>query len=171
MPSSKLIHEPEYLLCEAYTVASFSPDQSNQNGALIISYDEDILSEGCNTFTPGIEYDPTIHDRDWKIAHIEHAERMALFTQRDNLGLRMVCPWFACAECARAIVLSGICAVYGHKARMDTTPDRWLASVAAGNKILDAAGVKRFYLDIVVPDAPIIKVNGKDWCADGRGYC
>jgi deoxycytidylate deaminase len=62
-------------------------------------------------------------------------------------GSTMICPWFACADCARAIVLAGVKQVIGHKQRMELTPDRWSGSVNHGDVILKEAGIDCIYYD------------------------
>ncbi len=157
------------LLVEAYALAAQSPDPSNQNGAVVVLETETGFHKvggGFNTFTPGIEASPEqIADREWKLFHIEHAERNAIFDVARNQatkGLILVCPWFACGDCARAIVMSGIRQVIGHKQRMDTTPDRWKASVEAGLNLLRKGGVDLMFYDGKL-DCPPIKANGEVW--------
>lgn len=154
------------LLIMAYSQARQSPDPSNQNGAIMASHDGTICGRGHNGFPPGII--PTVeqlNDRNWKLSHIEHAERAALFnvaSWRRTGDLILVCPWFACDACARAIVMCGVRKVIGHKQRMDTTPERWQASVDAGLSILRAGKVELRFVDHVFNIEPI-KANGELW--------
>jgi len=150
----------------AYDVAAKSPDRSNQNGAVIID-NLGSIAAGCNTFTPGITWtEKQLENRDWKLQYIEHAERSAIFEYTKSAVRTsypiMICPWFACAECARAIVLSGIIKVIGHRERMDMTPERWLKSVEAGREILVKSGVTLSYHSGKIGGDPII-VNGETW--------
>ena len=152
----------------AYDRAALSPDRSNQNGAVLLSNNNGLCAGwGYNNFTPGIEY-TTEHlaNRDWKLAHIEHAERTAIFDaarQGNQIeGGILVCPWAACSDCARAIVLSGIALVVVHKQRMNMTPDRWKQSVEVGMNIIRSGGVRIESIDSTIGGNTII-VNGEAW--------
>lgn len=154
------------LLQQAYDQARQSPDPSNQNGGIAADDNGFVYGRGYNGFTTGII--PTaeqLNDRDWKLSHIEHAERATIFdvaSWRDTSDLILVCPWFACDACARAIVMCRIRKVIGHKQRMDTTPERWRASVDAGLNILRSGGVELRFVDHVFNVEPI-RVNGQLW--------
>lgn len=159
--------EKEKFLRLSYDLASGSPDRSNQNGAVIVNAYGQMVSMGRNEFTTGIV--PTaeqLADRDWKLFHIEHAERNAIFPlvgrSSADAPFTMVCQWFACGDCARAIVLSGITKVIGHKERMDMTPERWKDSVEAGLNIIRAGGVEIEFYSGKLNATPII-VNGEIW--------
>lgn len=153
-------------LRRAYDWARKSPDPSNQNGAVVVSDDGYQFGGGCNTFPPGtVPTSEQLQDRDWKLSHIEHAERYALYDTASHWstsGLILVCPWFACDACARAILLCGIKRVVGHQQRMDTTPERWKASVDAGLNILRRGGVELTFISHVFGDEPIL-ANGQLW--------
>jgi len=167
---------PQTLLRVCYELAALSPDRSNQNGAIILSQRPrggTWSTHGFNTFTRGINPTPEqLADRDWKIAHITHAERAALaklfFYGADimatpDIPIVMYCPWFACADCANAIALSPVTKIYGHKQRMDTTPERWKANVDAGLNIIAKAGIEIELVDGELGNTPTIRVNGEDW--------
>lgn len=153
------------LLGDAYRLAQGSSDPSNQNGAVLVdSSHRTALSYGRNELPPGIEGDIT--DRAWKMANIEHAERSAIYGAARHGHIVensvLICPWAACTDCARAIVLSGVRLLVVHKDRMDMTPDRWRDSVEAGNKILRAGGVEIQQFSGRIGCGPII-VNGERW--------
>ncbi|HIJ10476.1 TPA: hypothetical protein HA278_00335, partial [Candidatus Woesearchaeota archaeon] len=57
-------------------------------------------------------------------------------------GLTMYCPWICCADCARAIIQSGIKKVIGHQDLVDRTPERWKKSVDVGVDMLRDAGIQ-----------------------------
>jgi deoxycytidylate deaminase len=154
----------ENLLRQAYEYATRSPDPSNQNGALIVDPNAKVQTWGFNNIFKGVKFTKELMaNRDWKLAHIEHAERDAIYRHGSCAGYFMVCPWFACEPCARAIVLSGIKGVLGHKPRMEQTPERWKASVFGGLNILERGGVDILLYEDIVPDAPYIIVNGDYW--------
>jgi dCMP deaminase len=158
---------PEYLEM-AYAAATESPDPSNQNGAVLFAHELKRRLTGFNHFPPGIQATPELlANRTEKLTYIEHAERdlvaRAAFRGISLYNAIVFCPWFACAECARMLALSGVGLIVGHKPRMDTTPESWKASVDAGNKILDAAKVTRLYYEEPLNLDFTIKVNGQDW--------
>lgn len=131
-------------LKRSYTLALNSPDPSSQNGACVYDGSRQIIGRGFNGFTPGVEVTPEKLERPVKYLYIEHAERAAVYDsigQGDNPVL-MVCPWASCADCARAIVLSGIRLLVRHKDAMERKADRWADSIALADKILEAGGVE-----------------------------
>jgi dCMP deaminase len=75
----------------------------------------------------------------------EHAERAAIYKAAaagvPTAGATLYAPWFACPECARAIILAGIAEVVGLVALDRATPERWRAAVADGLAVLHAGGV------------------------------
>lgn len=161
------------MIRRAYSWADRSPDTSSQNGAIITTKDG-LSVGGCNAFPLGVEWRL---ERPEKYLYIEHAERNAIFSAA-KLGYRldgatMFCPWAACADCARAIVCSGITKLVRHQESMDRTPDSWLESCAAGETILQEGNVEivnitgkafnhgeRLYLGV---DFDGILRNGERW--------
>lgn len=144
-------------LRRAYELATDSPDPSSQNGAYVYGYVDAPLWEvpgenlqpigsGFNGFTPGIEATPEKLERPIKYLYVEHAERAALYdTLKYHNGITpslMVCPWASCADCARAIALSGIKVLVRHKDAMERKADRWAESIKLADTILAAAGVE-----------------------------
>src|SRR4030042_499756 len=132
------------LLRDAYSFAwEHSPDPSTQVGAVIITNMFGSIY-GCNHVMPGLDVDLTNRNLKYKV--IEHAERDAIFKatkQGWSLdGAIMYCPWAACCECARAIVLSGIKEVVCHGNALDMTPERWREDIGFAKKIFEAGCVK-----------------------------
>lgn len=164
------------LLIRCYDLARKSPDPSNQNGAIIIenvpegnqklyNAEYQIISEGMNDIVRGIRYSKEqMMDREWKLSYIEHAERAVIYGMccEGIYDPVMICPWLACTDCARAIVLSGIGKVISHQERMDMTPDRWKNSMKIGHEILRKGGVAIELYSGKLKCDPII-VNGKLW--------
>ena len=137
----------------AYSEAEKSPDYRTKTGAIIVSRWRSvttIIGRGYNNFTPGIRLEDI--GKENKNLYIEHAERNAIWSMyqskflpnRDG-SLIMYAPWFACSDCAKAIVAAGITTVIGHDIDIpDDLWDRWNTSTMAGDRILEAAGVKTF---------------------------
>lgn len=135
------------LLGLAYQIAAEeSDDPSTQNGAILVNQDGCVLAGAANMFPYGVNKTPERLQKPLKLAFMEHAERnVILWAARRGLGtagLTMYCPWFACADCARAIVLAGIYEVVGHDFPLHYSRPEWQESINRGNEILDEGGVK-----------------------------
>lgn len=135
----------------AYSVAAdLSTDPSTQNAAVLVDFE--LLPEGftpvgaANCFPRDVAETPERWERPLKYSYVEHAERNAIYTAArggvETEGLTMYVPWFACADCARAIIQAGIVEVVGHKAIFDKTMERWKDSIAVAHGMLTEAGVK-----------------------------
>lgn len=148
----------------AYEVALGSPDTSTQNGARTYGVDGERMGVGSNHFTRGIKPTPDLLERPKKYAYIEHAERNAIYAcLRFGHGSPhvMVCPWAACADCARAIVESGIRHLVRH-ARNDDT-GRWGGSIEDGDIIMAAAGVNIITIEGPLGGCDPILFAGEMW--------
>jgi dCMP deaminase len=165
---SELELQVRQALAVCYDFASkHSDDTSNQNAAMIVGYSPRtgfvLRSIQANRIPEGVtKTEERIKQRPTKYAFMEHAERSVIYDCAKHgictQGLTMICPWFACADCARAIVLAGITRVIGHKQRMemtnlgrekvaDTVQQRWTAEVSHGDQILQDAGIELVYFD------------------------
>lgn len=139
----KLLHEA----CRH--AAEFSMDPHTQNGALLLATTGEIVV-AANTM-PDIEVKPDRLLRPKKYMYIEHAERNAIYLAAKRGvctdGATLYVPWFACADCARAIIQAGVKRVVGHIVPWLQTPDRWKDSVQAADDMLQEAGVIASYLE------------------------
>lgn len=157
-------------LAQAYDIARSSSDRSNQNGAVIVNLIDDdfkIIGQGANNFPAGVEWtEERATTRPKKYQYYEHAERWAIYNAAYNglttNGAILICPWAACADCARAVIVAGIDTVIVHKQRMDTTPERWRASIDEAFQMWREAGVNLHQFDGPVDTGPII-ANGEEW--------
>lgn len=124
--------------------AARSHDPSTQNAAIIVAVDS-LVAVGINKVPGGVYQSPARLVRPEKYEYIEHAERAAIYSAcrygMTTKGATMYCPWFACVECARGIILSGIRQVVGHVRTREATPERWLESIQKAEAMLDEAGV------------------------------
>lgn len=166
------------MLTRAYDYARLSPDPSNQNGAILINDDGDFIMGACNEPPQSIVCNSeTFSNRTEKYARIEHAERHVILKCAaqgiQTSGLIMVCPWYACSDCARAIILADIKMVIGHRPRFrqyDLTRNNllcdkttaWTPSVSIGDKMLDEANIQRIYYEDLIGLEPIL-INEKRW--------
>lgn len=135
----------------AYDLASYSPDQSTQVGAVIIGGEDAIIGDGYNRFPHGVAYSPERWERPTKYAFIEHAERNAIYTcarwGNAAYGATMYATGAACADCARAIVQAGIARVVTHPR---ISHGAWGESVAIGDQIMEEGGVKLEIVEFTV---------------------
>jgi len=150
------------ILKSAYQVANMSKDPSTQTGAVLINTEFGglaFVSAGYNNFPRNVgQTEERMKDRDTKLAYIEHAERNAIFSAA-QIGysirhLTLYAPWFACADCGRAIIQAGIKEVVGHTLMDEITPDRWKQSIDFARRMMLEAGVKMRWIS-----APIEGVN------------
>jgi dCMP deaminase len=95
----------------AFAVATTSPNQVRQVGAVLVTQDGTQIS-ACNTFPAGVRDLEERHAGDGRFVWMEHAERHAIFAAaRRGLataGGHLTTSFFPCIDCARAIVDSGI---------------------------------------------------------------
>jgi len=95
---------------------------------------------------------------------IEHAERAAIYKAAAcgyaTAGGVLYAPWFACPDCARAIVLAGIREVVGLNSLRLATPERWLWPITVGDAILRSGGVGVRLVD--GETGVVIRFNGGD---------
>ena len=153
----------EQYLKQAYSKALESPDTSTQNGAVIVN-NAGVTVSACNRFPEGVKSTLERLERPLKYQFIEHAERGSIY-QAAKLGVSvqgatMYVPWFACADCSRAIIRSGISRVIGHKKMMDGTPDHWKESISNAMIMLKEAGIQTDLYEGDLGCKPIL-FNGK----------
>lgn len=153
-------------LKKAYEYAAAnSTDPSTQNGAIIINWalkgdPNPVPSEyvqtqmlhsieigiGANHFPRGVEEKAERWERPAKYSFIEHAERNAIFdaVKKGNSteGAVMYACWFACADCGRAIIQSGIKEVIGHDGEHHKSRPDWSKSIEIADQMFKEAGVK-----------------------------
>lgn len=141
----------KYLKMAFENARDHGTDPSTQNGAVIVDLDSDlggewIVGEGANHFPKGVQENAKRWERPLKYQFVEHAERNAVFSAARSGnkldGATMYCPWYACADCARAIIQAGIKEVVGHQKCFDLTPAHWQESIANAFLMFEEAGVK-----------------------------
>lgn len=107
----------KYFISMCYLVASRSTDQSTHAGAVIVSKDNSIVSTGYNGPVRGMDDPP--QQRPEKYLFFEHGERNAIYNAARHgtklEGCKLYVNFLPCADCARAIVQSGITEVIVHK--------------------------------------------------------
>ncbi len=156
--------DSEYLL-RAYEEAAASPDPSTQNGAVVVSSEGGFVA-ACNGFPRGVSVSNERLARPEKYDYMEHAERNVIYACAKygycTEDATMYAPWFACVDCARAIIQAGIVRVVGHQRMADETPDRWKDTIATALAMLEEAGVEVAMVDGKL-GGPRIRFNGEWW--------
>lgn len=142
----------------AQLIASWSKDRSRKTGAVIVDSRNRVVGLGWNGFPRGIDdAREDRHKRPAKYQWTEHAERNAIYDAASGgdstLGCRMYLPWYPCADCARAIIQSGIAAIVC--AEPDWSDPKWGADFHVVEEMLLEAGVSTTFVAWV--DAPVAK--------------
>ena len=154
------------VLRHLYWIASNSPDPSTQNAAAVLCGPGEPLYASTNNAPPRVQLGCGRLKRPQKYYYIEHAERAAIFgAVRSGAkvpGSEMFACWASCADCARAIVWSGVKALWFHQDALDRTPDHWLEPVIAGMRILSEGGVDLRPIKGKLGAHPI-RFNGEMW--------
>ena len=137
----------KFYLRMAYANAVESIDPSTQNGAVLYWPNGDHMPIGdCNRPPERIAVTAEqLADRDYKLRVMEHAERNAIYAAAwygvSVCDATMYACWASCAECARAIICSGIRELVAHKNLAQDERPEWSASIAAGDAMMKKAGV------------------------------
>lgn len=136
----------EYLRLACQFAAETSDDLRTQNGAVLAMKDGEPIDYliGANRLPSHIHGGGRLF-APAKYLFIEHAEREVIYTaarlgvQTD--GATLYCPWFACCDCARAIIGAGIKEVVGLAILDVLTPERWRANVQTALQMLIEARI------------------------------
>ena len=142
----------EYFINIAEQVKLKSKDKNTQIGVVIVGKDNEIVSTGYNSFPRGI--DDNVDERQEKpekYVWFEHAERNAIYNAARigvstlDTTMYMTCG-ISCADCARAIINSGISKIILRSGRGATNP-KWQESAERSNQMFKEAGVIVEYYD------------------------
>lgn len=132
----------------AVKTANRSPNRPRKVGAVIILADGEEIA-ACNDYPRGVRDLEERHEGDGRLIWQEHAERNAIFTAaRDGkrlAGATIFSTYFPCADCARAIVQSGIAKLY--TIEPDLADPVWGRSFLGSRVILEEGGVEMVFLD------------------------
>lgn len=130
----------QYFMKMCYLVAEKSKDESTKVGCVIVYPDNGICSTGFNGFPRKVLGDQKYpinenlgkrKERPAKYLYTEHAERNAIFNAvmhgHCTNGCKIYVPWLPCADCARAIIQSGIVEVImdDNVSLSEDTKKRW----------------------------------------------
>ncbi len=130
-------------------IAGWSKDKSTQTCAIITSKDNRVLSVGYNGFPSGCDdVNMPRYERPKKYLYTEHAERNAIYNAARNgintNGATMYLMWFPCADCARAVIQSGITRLVCKEPDMNS---RWREHFVAAIEMLNECNIKIEYYE------------------------
>jgi dCMP deaminase len=142
----------EYILTAYRYAEKFSTDPSTQVGSILVDFNQPgkpegiIVAYGANHFPRNVKENAQRWERPLKYEYVEHAERNSIYDAASNgirtRGLTMYCYWFACTDCARAIIQANITEVVGHKlAELEGKVGTWGDNIQRAIGMLDEAGV------------------------------
>jgi len=139
----------------AKLVSEWSKDRSRKCGAVIVDSRNVLVSLGWNGFPRGVNDDcDERHTRPAKYLWTEHAERNAIYNASANghptKGCTMYLPWYPCADCARAIIQSGITEIVGIEP--DWNDLTYSADFAVVREMLIESDVACRFIEGVAPD-------------------
>lgn len=154
------------IMMDSYDQAMKSPDPSTQNGAVLITQD-DQLAFGHNNFPLGVDPKYWEGSKDDKYARVCHAEVSALLDAA-RLGFStersiLVCGWAACSNCAKYISLAGVKTLVRHPYGDNTTGTHWLDDCMIGDEIMKAAGVEIIEIPPADTWQGTLRRNGELW--------
>lgn len=150
----------------AYNLALLSPDPSTQNGAIVVSAEDNRTGSGPNRFPDGVNILPDRLLRPKKYEFMEHAERYAIFqAAKDGIkldGATIYVCWAACASCARAIICSGIKKVVTDKRTFDMSTSHWQETIGYAYEMFAEAKIEVEFINEYLGVQPIL-LNGQLW--------
>ena len=162
-----------YLRFAYETAHKFSTDPSTQVGAVIVKadqYTDDVqMCAHANCFPKGVQETEERWERPIKYSYVEHAERNVIYAAaRQGFATQdcvMYAPWFACADCARAIIQAGIVEVVGDARpnKMMSADCRWRETIEIAYGMFDEAGVKYRHIDEDLGLDFQLRFGGKLW--------
>jgi len=140
----------EYFIKMVRLVASKSRDTSTKCGCILVGPSHEVLSCGYNGLPRGVEYrDCRTEVRPIKYKYFEHSERNACYNAaRRGIALEGAVAYVTgppCADCARALIQSGITEVIipaDHSTCAVRNKAQWGESCEIGQIMFQEAGVK-----------------------------
>lgn len=140
----------------AQQIATWSKDRSRQTSCIIVGPNREIRATGYNGFPRGANDDVDArHSRenDAKYKWTEHAERNAIYnaarigTALNGCAIYM--PWYPCADCARAIIQSGIVEVIA--VAPNWHDPKWAADFAMVTELFEDCGTHVRFVEGIKP--------------------
>ena len=135
------------LMDQAIRAARQSPNRPRKVGAVLVTADGRKIA-ACNTFPKGVRDIGSRHIGDERLLWMEHAERNAILeAARRGIateGASITSTFFPCADCARAIVVSGIVTL--NTVAPDLDDPVWGEHFVRSRVILEEGGVRTHFL-------------------------
>jgi len=132
-----------FSLCD--TILKQSKDPSTQTACVIIGPNQEVRSIGYNGIPRGVHDSEHRFQRPQKYKWVEHCERNAIYNAvRAGIsieGCTMYLMWFPCADCARAIIQSGITELVVPVGATERGRERWAEDFEVATTMLSEAGV------------------------------
>ena len=143
----------EVFMNMVYLMASLSKDKSTHLGAVVVGPDNEIRTMGYNGFVRGLEDNiPERQERPEKYFWFEHAERNAIYNATligaSLKGCKMYTNGVPCADCARAIIQSGIKEVIIDSVWNENNTEKWSESAKRSLQMFSEVGIKVKYLKV-----------------------
>lgn len=157
----------EYFLRHVYLAATKSKDTKTKIGAVLVK-DGAVVSEGYNGMPRKVNDNvPERYERPEKYFWFEHAERNAIYNAARRGIATDQCVMFTqgvpCADCARAVIQSGVRKVVIHKQWGDVwtymDPTKWIESQRRSREMFQEADIE--VIDIDMPLELEAMVDGK----------
>lgn len=136
----------EYYARMCVLASQKSEDQSTQCGSVIVTQGNEVISTGYNGFPRGVKDTPERQERPIKYKYFEHGERNAIYNCArigvSTLGCKIYVTGVPCADCARAIVQSGIIEIIAVTGlHSPEFYERWKESTDFTKAMVEEAGV------------------------------
>lgn len=141
----------DYFRKIAEVVKEKSKDKNTKIGSVIVGKSNEIVSTGYNSFPRGIDDNvETRQERPEKYYWFEHSERNAIYNAA-RIGVSTnECTMFLscgipCADCARAIINSGIISIWVN--RQNISGNKWDESSQRSLEMFEEAKIKVNWYD------------------------
>ncbi len=138
-----------YFLAISKLASTRSKDRSRKVGSVIVGLNKEIKSTGYNGFPRGIDDTLEVrHQRPLKYKWTEHAERNAIYNAaRAGIALEgcsLFTILYPCADCARAIIQSGLVAIYCPEPNWDLP--NWAEDFKIVKEMLEEASIEVVFI-------------------------
>ncbi len=143
----------ERFMLLAHHIGAWSKERGRRFGAVIVGPDREVRSMGYNGIPRGVEDD--LEERHAvtggaKYLWAAHAETNAIFNAArvgvPLKGCAIYVPLFPCADCAKAIIQSGIVELVTYRPEPSSEPV-WAVSFEVSQKMFAEAGVRVTFLE------------------------
>lgn len=162
-----MIDKASIYMTMAYLIAMQSKDRSTRIGSVIVGPDSEVRSTGYNGLPRGCNDDiEERQNRPEKYYWFEHSERNAIYNAvrmgLSTKGCTLYTQGIPCADCARAIIQSGISKVVVHKKWDLESTEKWVISCERSKIMFVESNV-----DLVEWDGDILKIKTYHNCEVG----